>query len=148
VLGGGLESRWHVRTGGATTQAIAGAAEVMLGDSSGFGGRPICAAHRRAPALDMMLKGKPLNGAHDAQRRSDDRLVPPSELEKSAKELCSTLRRKDSSLRREAAEFEPVGPSSRVRSPPRLRHRVPRRHYLLLALLDLWHAWAAGNREL
>src|SRR5712664_4020285 len=88
VLGGGLELALACtyRVAADDAKLSLGLPEVMLGIHPGFGGtvRSVQLIGVR-PALDMMLKGKPLNGAHALSVGLIDRLVPPSELEKSAK---------------------------------------------------------------
>src|SRR5579862_9780062 len=90
ALGGGLELALAAdyRIGADDAQLALGLPEVQLGIHPGFGGtvRTVRLIGVR-PALDLMLKGKPYKGARALEVGLLDQLVPPAELEASAKRL-------------------------------------------------------------
>jgi 3-hydroxyacyl-CoA dehydrogenase/enoyl-CoA hydratase/3-hydroxybutyryl-CoA epimerase len=76
------------------TPTVLGAARGQLGIHPGFGGtvRSVQLIGVR-PALELMLKGKPLNGRARARAGLIDRLVPAAELKLRAKQLVLRSRR-------------------------------------------------------
>ena len=107
ALGGGLELALAAsyRVGADDAKLSLGLPEVQLGIHPGFGGtvRTVRLIGVR-PALELMLKGKPFKGARALEVGLLDQLVPPAELEASAKRLLAAGRpRSDRTVRREAA---------------------------------------------
>jgi 3-hydroxyacyl-CoA dehydrogenase/enoyl-CoA hydratase/3-hydroxybutyryl-CoA epimerase len=152
VLGGGLELALACtyRVAADDAKLSLGLPEVMLGIHPGFGGtvRSVQLMGVR-PALDMMLKGKPLNGSRALSIGLIDRLVPPSELEKSAKELVLQAPPKRAApFVEKLLNLSPVRPFIARQIAATLRQRVPRRHYPApYALLDLWQRHGASGTE-
>src|SRR6202050_5273262 len=90
ALGGGLELALACtyRVAADDSRLALGLPEVQLGIHPGFGGtvRAVQLIGVR-PALDLMLKGKPLKGTKALELGLIDQLVPPAELKASAKRL-------------------------------------------------------------
>jgi 3-hydroxyacyl-CoA dehydrogenase/enoyl-CoA hydratase/3-hydroxybutyryl-CoA epimerase len=152
VLGGGLELALACtyRVGADDAKLSLGLPEVMLGIHPGFGGtvRSVQLIGAR-PALDMMLKGKPLNGSRALAVGLIDRLVPPSELRQRAKELVLQAPPKRAApFVEKLLNLGPVRPFVARQIAAALRHRVPRQHYPApYALLDLWQRHGASGTE-
>ena len=152
VLGGGLELALACtyRVGADDGKLSLGLPEVMLGIHPGFGGtvRSVQIIGVR-PALDLMLKGKPLKGARALALGLIDRLVPPAELALCAKRLVQ-----QAPPMRTAPFIERLLNSALVR-PFVARHiasalgrKVRREHYPApYAILDLWRRHGARGTE-
>jgi 3-hydroxyacyl-CoA dehydrogenase/enoyl-CoA hydratase/3-hydroxybutyryl-CoA epimerase len=91
ALGGGLELALacHYRVAADDDKLSLGLPEVQLGIHPGFGGtvRSVRLIGVR-PAMQMMLTGKPVRGEKARRIGLIDKLVPPQELRKAAKELA------------------------------------------------------------
>jgi len=91
ALGGGLELALacRYRVAADDGKLSLGLPEVQLGIHPGFGGtvRTVRLVGVR-PAMEMMLTGKPVRGSSALSRGLIDKLVPPQDLRKAAKELA------------------------------------------------------------
>jgi 3-hydroxyacyl-CoA dehydrogenase/enoyl-CoA hydratase/3-hydroxybutyryl-CoA epimerase len=148
VLGGGLELALACtyRVGADDPKLSLGLPEVMLGIHPGFGGtvRSVRLLGVRA-ALDLMLKGKPLNGQRALSLGLLDRRVPQAELLRSAEDLLhrATPRRAPSLVDR-LLNLPPVRPFLASRIAATLGHKVARDHYPApYAILNLWRRHGA-----
>ncbi|MDB6161332.1 MAG: hypothetical protein JWO04_5038 [Gammaproteobacteria bacterium] len=143
ALGGGLELALacRYRVAADDEKLSLGLPEVQLGIHPGFGGtvRSVRLVGVR-PAMEMMLTGKPVRGEKALRIGLVDRLVPPQDLRKAAKEIA---------LRAPAPRRAPF--SERVLSWPIVRGfvksalvsqvaaRARRDHYPApYAMIDLW----------
>jgi 3-hydroxyacyl-CoA dehydrogenase/enoyl-CoA hydratase/3-hydroxybutyryl-CoA epimerase len=143
VLGGGLELALACtyRLGADDARLSLGLPEVQLGIHPGFGGtvRTVQLIGVR-PALDLMLKGKPLNGKRALAVGLIDGLVPPAELVQRAKSLFGRLPPKRTPpLIERVLNLRPVRPLIARQAAAALRQRVPKDHYPApYAIVDLW----------
>jgi len=148
ALGGGLELALACtyRIGADDAALSLGLPEVMLGIHPGFGGtvRSVQLIGVR-PALDLMLKGRPLRAARALSVGLLDELAPPAELAARAKSL---LQRRPP---RKAAPFvdrllnlSALRPFVARQTAATLRHSVNREHYPApFAILELWERYGA-----
>jgi 3-hydroxyacyl-CoA dehydrogenase/enoyl-CoA hydratase/3-hydroxybutyryl-CoA epimerase len=148
VLGGGLELALACtyRVGADDGSLSLGLPEVLLGIHPGFGGtvRSVQLIGVR-PALDLMLKGRPVRGSRALSIGLLDELVPSAELHARAKGL---LLRKPP---RHSAPFvdkllnlSALRPFIARQTAATLRQSVQRDHYPApFAILDLWQRYGA-----
>jgi 3-hydroxyacyl-CoA dehydrogenase/enoyl-CoA hydratase/3-hydroxybutyryl-CoA epimerase len=148
ALGGGLELALACtyRIGADDAALSLGLPEVMLGIHPGFGGtvRSVQLIGVR-PALDLMLKGRPLRAARALSVGLLDELAPPAELASRAKSL---LQRRPP---RKAAPFvdrllnlSALRPFVARQTAATLRRSVNREHYPApFAILELWERHGA-----
>jgi 3-hydroxyacyl-CoA dehydrogenase/enoyl-CoA hydratase/3-hydroxybutyryl-CoA epimerase len=148
ALGGGLELALACtyRIGADDAALSLGLPEVMLGIHPGFGGtvRSVQLIGVR-PALDLMLKGRPLRAARALSVGLLDELAPPAELAARAKSL---LQRRPP---RKAAPFvdrllnlSALRPFVARQTAATLRRSVNREHYPApFAILELWERHGA-----
>jgi 3-hydroxyacyl-CoA dehydrogenase/enoyl-CoA hydratase/3-hydroxybutyryl-CoA epimerase len=150
ALGGGLELAMACtyRVGADEPALSLGLPEVLLGIHPGFGGtvRSVQLIGVR-PALELMLKGRPLKGALAFRVGLLDDLVPPAELATRAKSLA--LRRppkRTAPFVERLMNLGAVRPFIARQTVATLRHSVRREHYPApYAIVDLWqHYGAAG----
>jgi len=150
VLGGGLELALACtyRMGAHDARLSLGLPEVQLGIHPGFGGtvRAVQLLGAR-PALDLMLKGKPINGSRARAAGLIDRLVPPAELDQHAKALIVRPPRKHTPpLIERALNWKPVRPLVARQAVAALRQRVPKDHYPApYAIVDLWRRYGGAG---
>jgi 3-hydroxyacyl-CoA dehydrogenase / enoyl-CoA hydratase / 3-hydroxybutyryl-CoA epimerase len=152
ALGGGLELALACtyRVAADDSRLALGLPEVQLGIHPGFGGtvRTVQLIGVR-PALDLMLKGKPLNGSQALKVGLIDRLVPPAELFQGAKSIIAQRPRKRTApLVERLLNLKPVRPFVARPAIAALKHRVPKEHYPApYAIVDLWlRCGGAGQR--
>ena len=149
VLGGGLELALACtyRVGADDPSLSLGLPEVMLGIHPGFGGtvRSVQLMGAR-PALDLMLKGKPLKGARALALGLIDRLVAPADLLPSAKQLLRQAPpKKTAPLIEKLLNLSALRPLIAARVAATLRQKLDRRHYPApWAILDLWQQQGAS----
>jgi 3-hydroxyacyl-CoA dehydrogenase/enoyl-CoA hydratase/3-hydroxybutyryl-CoA epimerase len=152
VLGGGLELALACtyRVGADDGRLALGLPEVMLGIHPGCGGtvRSVQLIGVR-PALDLMLKGKPLNGSRALAVGLIDALVPPAELALRAKELLlQPPPRRTAPFAEKLLNLGPLRPFIARRIAAALRQKVPPQHYPApYAILDLWQRVGASETE-
>jgi 3-hydroxyacyl-CoA dehydrogenase/enoyl-CoA hydratase/3-hydroxybutyryl-CoA epimerase len=150
VLGGGLELALACtyRIGSDDGKLSLGLPEVQLGIHPGFGGsvRSVQLIGAR-PALDLMLKGKPIKGARALAQGLIDRLVPPAELYQRAKLLLQqSPPRRTAPFVEKLLNLRAVRPIIARQIAATLRQKVPREHYPApYALLDLWQRYGAAG---
>jgi 3-hydroxyacyl-CoA dehydrogenase / enoyl-CoA hydratase / 3-hydroxybutyryl-CoA epimerase len=150
ALGGGLELALacSYRVGADDAKLSLGLPEVQLGIHPGFGGtvRAVRLIGVR-PALELMLRGKPLKGARALELGLIDQLVPAAQLKPRAKELLlHPPRKKSAPLIEKLLNLAPVRPLIAQRTAATLRHKVPREHYPApYAILDLWQRYGAAG---
>jgi 3-hydroxyacyl-CoA dehydrogenase / enoyl-CoA hydratase / 3-hydroxybutyryl-CoA epimerase len=150
VLGGGLELALACtyRVAADDVKLSLGLPEVMLGIHPGFGGtvRSVRLIGVR-PALDLMLKGKPIKGTRALALGLIDSLVPPLELARSARDwVLRAPPRTRAPFVDKLLNLAPVRPFMARRIAAMLRHKVPRRHYPApYAILDLWQRYGASE---
>jgi 3-hydroxyacyl-CoA dehydrogenase/enoyl-CoA hydratase/3-hydroxybutyryl-CoA epimerase len=150
ALGGGLELALACtyRVGADEPGLSLGLPEVLLGIHPGFGGtvRSVRLIGVR-PALELMLKGRPLRGARALRLGLLDELVPPAELASRAKSLL---------LRHPAKRGAPfverlmnlgaIRPFVARQTAAVLKHSVQREHYPApYAIVDLWLKFGASD---
>ena len=149
VLGGGLELALACTYRVAADEARLSLAlpEVMLGVHPGFGGtvRSVQLIGAR-PALDLMLKGRPIKGSRALAVGLIDQLVPAAELAVRAKRLLQQApARRTAPLLDKLLNLGPVRPFIARRIAATLRNKVPRDHYPApYAILDLWQRTGAS----
>jgi len=152
VLGGGLELALACtyRVGADDSNLSLGLPEVMLGIHPGFGGtvRSVQLIGVR-PALDLMLKGKPLKGPEALSLGLIDRLVSPAELLKHAKELVQLAPPKRTApLVEKLLNLRAIRPFIARRIAGALKRKVSPEHYPApYALLDLWRREGASGSK-
>ena len=151
ALGGGLELALACgyRIGADDARLSLGLPEVQLGLHPGFGGtvRAVRLIGAR-PALELMLKGKPLKGARALELGLIDELVPPAELKQRAKHLLLRLPpQKTAPFVEKLLNLKALRPFVARQAAAALRQKVPREHYPApYAILDLWqHYGAVGD---
>jgi 3-hydroxyacyl-CoA dehydrogenase/enoyl-CoA hydratase/3-hydroxybutyryl-CoA epimerase len=148
ALGGGLELALACtyRVGADEAALSLGLPEVLLGIHPGFGGtvRSVQLIGVR-PALELMLKGRPLKGALALRVGLLDELVPPAELATRAKSLA--LRRppkRTAPFVERLMNLGAVRPFIARQTVATLRHSVRREHYPApYAIVDLWQHYGA-----
>jgi 3-hydroxyacyl-CoA dehydrogenase / enoyl-CoA hydratase / 3-hydroxybutyryl-CoA epimerase len=152
ALGGGLELALAAsyRVGADDSHLSLGLPEVQLGIHPGFGGtvRAVRLIGVR-PALDLMLKGKPFKGARALEVGLIDRLVPPAELQASAKRLLLTPPpRRTAPFVERLLNLKAMRPFIARQAAATLRGKVPRDHYPApYAIVDLWEKYGAAGAE-
>jgi len=153
ALGGGLELALACgyRIGADDARLSLGLPEVQLGLHPGFGGtvRAVRLIGAR-PALELMLKGKPLKGARALELGLIDELVPPAELKQRAKHLLLRLPpQKTAPFVEKLLNLKALRPFVARQAAAALRQKVPREHYPApYAILDLWqHYGAVGAKS-
>jgi 3-hydroxyacyl-CoA dehydrogenase / enoyl-CoA hydratase / 3-hydroxybutyryl-CoA epimerase len=152
ALGGGLELALACtyRVGADDGKLALGLPEVMLGIHPGFGGtvRSVQLLGVR-PALDLMLKGKPLKGPRALSLGLIDRLVPPDELALHAKQLVQRApAKRTASFAEKLLNLAAVRPFIARRIAGTLRLKVSREHYPApYAILDLWQRHGASGPD-
>jgi 3-hydroxyacyl-CoA dehydrogenase/enoyl-CoA hydratase/3-hydroxybutyryl-CoA epimerase len=152
ALGGGLELALACtyRIGADDNKLSLGLPEVQLGIHPGFGGtvRAVQLIGVR-PALDLMLKGKPLRGARALQLGLIDRLVAPAELYQRAKLLLQQAPPKRTApFVEKLLNLGALRPVIARRIAATLKQKVSREHYPApYALLDLWQRHGAAGAE-
>jgi 3-hydroxyacyl-CoA dehydrogenase/enoyl-CoA hydratase/3-hydroxybutyryl-CoA epimerase len=150
ALGGGLELALacSYRVGADDAKLSLGLPEVQLGIHPGFGGtvRTVQLIGAR-PALELMLRGKPLKGARALEVGLIDRLAPAAELKARAKELVlHPPPKRTAPLIEKLLNLKAVRPLIAQRTAATLRHKVPREHYPApYAILDLWQRYGAAG---
>jgi 3-hydroxyacyl-CoA dehydrogenase/enoyl-CoA hydratase/3-hydroxybutyryl-CoA epimerase len=152
ALGGGLELALACtyRVGADDSRLSLGLPEVLLGIHPGFGGtvRSVQLIGVR-PALDLMLKGKALNGARALELGLIDRLVPPAELIQAAKAiLAERPARRTAPLVERLLSLKPLRPFVTRQAVAALKHRVPKEHYPApYAIVDLWSRYGGSGAK-
>src|SRR6202051_4615016 len=152
ALGGGLElalaCTYRVAADDATLSL--GLPEVLLGIHPGFGGtvRSVQLIGVR-PALDLMLKGKPLNGSRALSVGLIDRLVAPSCLRERAKSrLLRSPPKTTAPFVDKLLNLGPARPFIARQTASALRQSVRREQYPApYAILDLWQRYGAEGYE-
>jgi 3-hydroxyacyl-CoA dehydrogenase/enoyl-CoA hydratase/3-hydroxybutyryl-CoA epimerase len=148
ALGGGLELALACtyRVGADDSTLSLGLPEVLLGIHPGFGGtvRSVRLIGVR-PALELMLKGRPLRGARAMSLGLLDALVPPAELAAGAKSLLlQRAPRKTAPIAERLMNLRAVRPFIARRTATVLQHSVRREHYPApYAIVDLWQHFGA-----
>jgi 3-hydroxyacyl-CoA dehydrogenase / enoyl-CoA hydratase / 3-hydroxybutyryl-CoA epimerase len=143
ALGGGLELALACtyRIGANDSTLSLGLPEVLLGIHPGFGGtvRTVQLIGAR-PALELMLKGKPVRGARALQLGLLDELVPPAELNARAKALLlRTPPRTSAPFVEKLLNTSAVRPFVARQTAAILKNTVSPEHYPApYAILDLW----------
>jgi 3-hydroxyacyl-CoA dehydrogenase / enoyl-CoA hydratase / 3-hydroxybutyryl-CoA epimerase len=148
ALGGGLELAMACtyRVAADDKTLSLGLPEVLLGIHPGFGGtvRTVQLVGVR-PALDLMLKGRPIRGARALSIGLLDELVPPQELATRAKNLL--LRRpprKSAPWLDKLLNLSAIRPFIARQTSATLRRSVQREHYPApFAILELWQRHGA-----
>jgi 3-hydroxyacyl-CoA dehydrogenase / enoyl-CoA hydratase / 3-hydroxybutyryl-CoA epimerase len=150
ALGGGLELALACtyRVGADDSHLSLGLPEVLLGIHPGFGGtvRSVQLIGVR-PALDLMLKGKPLNGAGALGVGLIDRLVPPAELLQAAKSLLAERPpRKAAPPLERLLNLRPLRPFVARQAVAALQLKVPKEHYPApYAIVQLWSRYGGSG---
>jgi 3-hydroxyacyl-CoA dehydrogenase / enoyl-CoA hydratase / 3-hydroxybutyryl-CoA epimerase len=148
ALGGGLEVALACtyRIGADDAALSLGLPEVMLGIHPGFGGtvRSVQLIGVR-PALDLMLKGRPMRAARALSVGLLDELAPPGELAASAKSLLQRRPpRKSAPFVDKLLNLSALRPFVARQTAATLRHSVNREHYPSpFAILELWEKYGA-----
>jgi 3-hydroxyacyl-CoA dehydrogenase / enoyl-CoA hydratase / 3-hydroxybutyryl-CoA epimerase len=150
ALGGGLELALSCtyRVGADETTLSLGLPEVLLGIHPGFGGtvRSVQLIGVR-PALELMLKGRPLRGARALQLGLLDELVPPADLAARATSLL--LRhapKRTAPFVERLLNLSAVRPFVARQTAAVLQHSVRREHYPApYAIVDLWLKFGAAG---
>jgi 3-hydroxyacyl-CoA dehydrogenase/enoyl-CoA hydratase/3-hydroxybutyryl-CoA epimerase len=152
ALGGGLELALACtyRVAADDSRLALGLPEVLLGIHPGFGGtvRSVQLIGVR-PALDLMLKGKPLNGARALKTGLIDRLVPPAQLLQAAKSLITERppRRAAPAVER-LLNLMPLRPFVARQAVAALKARAPREHYPApYAIVELWSRYGGSGAK-
>jgi 3-hydroxyacyl-CoA dehydrogenase / enoyl-CoA hydratase / 3-hydroxybutyryl-CoA epimerase len=152
ALGGGLELALACtyRVGADDSRLALGLPEVLLGIHPGFGGtvRAVKLIGVR-PALDLMLKGKAVNGARALEIGLIDRLVPPSQLTEAAKSLLAERPpRRTAPLAERLLSLKPLRPFVARQAVAALRARAPKEHYPApYAIVDLWARYGGSGAK-
>jgi 3-hydroxyacyl-CoA dehydrogenase / enoyl-CoA hydratase / 3-hydroxybutyryl-CoA epimerase len=152
ALGGGLELALacSYRIGSDDAALSLGLPEVMLGIHPGFGGTVRCVQLIGVrPALEMMLKGRPLRGARALELGLIDELVPPADLAARAKALLARRPpKKTAPFVDKLMQLGAVRPFIARQTVAALRHSVSREHYPApYAIVDLWQRHGAAGEE-
>jgi 3-hydroxyacyl-CoA dehydrogenase / enoyl-CoA hydratase / 3-hydroxybutyryl-CoA epimerase len=148
ALGGGLELALACtyRMGADDASLSLGLPEVMLGIHPGFGGtvRSVQLIGVR-PALDLMLKGRPMRAARALSVGLLDELAPPGELAARAKSLLQRRPpRKSAPFVDKLLNLSALRPFVARQTAATLRHSVNREHYPApFAILELWEKYGA-----
>jgi 3-hydroxyacyl-CoA dehydrogenase / enoyl-CoA hydratase / 3-hydroxybutyryl-CoA epimerase len=148
ALGGGLEVALACtyRIGADDAALSLGLPEVMLGIHPGFGGtvRSVQLIGVR-PALDLMLKGRPMRAARALSVGLLDELAPPGELAARAKSLLQRRpSRKSAPFVDKLLNLSALRPFVARQTAATLRHSVNRDHYPSpFAILELWEKYGA-----
>jgi 3-hydroxyacyl-CoA dehydrogenase / enoyl-CoA hydratase / 3-hydroxybutyryl-CoA epimerase len=148
ALGGGLELALacNYRIGADDAALSLGLPEVMLGIHPGFGGtvRTVQLIGVR-PALDLMLKGRPLRAARALSVGLLDELAPPAELAARAKLLLQRRPpRKSAPFVDKLMNLTALRPFVARQTAALLKHSVIREHYPApFAILELWERYGA-----
>jgi 3-hydroxyacyl-CoA dehydrogenase/enoyl-CoA hydratase/3-hydroxybutyryl-CoA epimerase len=148
ALGGGLELALacNYRIGADDATLSLGLPEVMLGIHPGFGGtvRTVQLIGVR-PALDLMLKGRPLRAARALSIGLLDELAPPAELAARAKLLLQRRpARKSAPFVDKLMNLSALRPFVARQTAAMLKHSVNREHYPApFAILELWERYGA-----
>jgi 3-hydroxyacyl-CoA dehydrogenase / enoyl-CoA hydratase / 3-hydroxybutyryl-CoA epimerase len=149
ALGGGLELALacRYRVGADDASLSLGFPEVMLGIHPGFGGsvRSVQLIGVR-PALELMLKGRPVKAARALAIGLLDELVPPGELDARAKALLlAHPAAKTAPLVEKLMNLGPFRPIIARQLGATLRRSVRREHYPApYAILDLWRQYGGA----
>jgi len=152
ALGGGLELALacRYRIGADDAKLSLGLPEVLLGIHPGFGGtvRAVRLMGVR-PALELMLKGRPLKGAQARAAGLLDELVAPAELKTRAKRLLlQPPAVKSAPFVEKLLNLDAVRPFVARKTAASLRAKVPREHYPApYAILELWQHYGAVGAE-
>jgi 3-hydroxyacyl-CoA dehydrogenase / enoyl-CoA hydratase / 3-hydroxybutyryl-CoA epimerase len=148
ALGGGLELALACtyRIGADDAALSLGLPEVMLGIHPGFGGtvRSVQRIGVR-PALDLMLKGRPMKAARALSVGLLDELAPAAELAARAKSLLQRRPpRKSAPFVDKLLNLSALRPFVARQTAATLRHSVNREHYPSpFAILELWEKYGA-----
>ena len=150
ALGGGLELALACtyRVGADEPGLSLGLPEVLLGIHPGFGGtvRSVRLIGVR-PALELMLKGRPVRGARALSLGLLDELVPPAELAARAKSLL--LRhpaKRGAPFVERLMNLSAIRPFVARQTAAVLKHSVQRDHYPApYAIVDLWLKFGAAG---
>jgi 3-hydroxyacyl-CoA dehydrogenase/enoyl-CoA hydratase/3-hydroxybutyryl-CoA epimerase len=148
ALGGGLELALACtyRIGADDAALSLGLPEVMLGIHPGFGGtvRSVQLIGVR-PALDLMLKGRPLRAARAFRVGLLDELAPPAELAARAKSLLQRRPpRRVAPFVDRLLNLSALRPFVARQTAATLRRSVNREHYPApFAILELWERHGA-----
>jgi len=152
ALGGGLELALACtyRIAADDSRLALGLPEVLLGIHPGFGGtvRSVQLIGVR-PALDLMLKGKPLNGSRALAVGLIDRLVPPAQLIQAAKSLIAERPpRKTAPALERLLNLMPLRPLVARQAVAALKARAPREHYPApYAIVELWSRFGGSGAK-
>jgi 3-hydroxyacyl-CoA dehydrogenase/enoyl-CoA hydratase/3-hydroxybutyryl-CoA epimerase len=150
ALGGGLELALacSYRIGADDATLSLGLPEVLLGIHPGFGGtiRTVQLIGAR-PALELMLKGKPVRGTRALQLGLLDELVAPADLNARAKALLLRAPpRRSAPFLEKLLNLSAVRPFVAKQTAAMLRNTVPREHYPApYAIVDLWQQYGAAG---
>ena len=148
ALGGGLELALACtyRIGADDAALSLGLPEVMLGIHPGFGGtvRSVQLIGVR-PALDLMIKGRPMRATRALSVGLLDELAPPGELAARAKSLLQRRgQRKSAPFVDKLLNLSALRPFVARQTAATLRHSVNREHYPApFAILELWEKYGA-----
>jgi 3-hydroxyacyl-CoA dehydrogenase/enoyl-CoA hydratase/3-hydroxybutyryl-CoA epimerase len=148
ALGGGLELALACtyRIGADDAALSLGLPEVMLGIHPGFGGtvRSVQRIGVR-PALDLMLKGRPMKATRALSVGLLDELAPAGELAARAKSLLQRRPpRKSAPFVDKLLNLSALRPFVARQTAATLRHSVNREHYPSpYAILELWEKYGA-----
>jgi 3-hydroxyacyl-CoA dehydrogenase / enoyl-CoA hydratase / 3-hydroxybutyryl-CoA epimerase len=148
ALGGGLELALACtyRIGADDAALSLGLPEVMLGIHPGFGGtvRSVQLIGVR-PALDLMLKGRPMRAARALSVGLLDELAAPGELAARARSLLQRRPpRKPAPFVDKLLNLSALRPFVARQTAATLRHSVNREHYPSpFAILELWEKYGA-----
>jgi 3-hydroxyacyl-CoA dehydrogenase/enoyl-CoA hydratase/3-hydroxybutyryl-CoA epimerase len=152
ALGGGLELALAAtyRIGADDPTLSLGLPEVQLGIHPGFGGtvRAVRLIGVR-PALELMLKGKPFNGARALDAGLLDQLVPRSEIDAAAKRLLlQAPARRSAPFVEKLLNLRAMRPFIARQAAAGLSAKVAREHYPApYAIVDLWLKYGAVGAE-
>ena len=152
ALGGGLEIALacRYRVGAADSKLSLGMPEVQLGIHPGFGGtvRSVRLIGVRA-AMELMLQGKPVDGARAAALGLLDRLVPGAELLAAAKRLIAERPAPRSApVADKLLNLAPLRPLVAGRLRAQVARRVrPDQYPAPFAIVDLWRRHGASPRS-
>jgi 3-hydroxyacyl-CoA dehydrogenase / enoyl-CoA hydratase / 3-hydroxybutyryl-CoA epimerase len=148
ALGGGLELALACtyRIGADDAALSLGLPEVMLGIHPGFGGtvRSVQLIGVR-PALDLMIKGRPLRAARALSVGLVDELAPAAELAARAKALLQRRPPRHSApFVDKLLNMSALRPFVARQTAATLKHNVNREHYPApFAILELWERYGA-----
>jgi 3-hydroxyacyl-CoA dehydrogenase/enoyl-CoA hydratase/3-hydroxybutyryl-CoA epimerase len=148
ALGGGLELALACtyRVAADDARLSLGLPEIQLGIHPGFGGtvRSVRLLGVR-PALDLMLRGRPLKGAQALEVGLIDELVAPPDLAQSAKRwLGKRPPKRTAPFVEKLLNLRALRPFVALKVAASLRQRVPREHYPApYAIVDLWQQYGA-----